>query len=76
VSITQTGQPLSLSGKVSSKAGSCPNLTFILGGRTVKTNSTTTFVVSCAGLKNNDDIAVTGLVEADGSVLASTVGAN
>jgi hypothetical protein len=74
VSITQTGQPLSLSGKVSGKTGTCPNLTFTLSGNTIKTNSTTAFSVSCTAVKDNDKVAVTGLVQADGSVLASTLG--
>ena len=73
VTITQAAQPTSLSGKLSNKTGTCPNLTFSLQGRIVKTNDSTSFSPPCGQLKNQDGVDVTGLLQPDGSVLASSV---
>ena len=73
VTITQAAQPTSLSGKLSGKTGNCPNLTFALEGRTVKTNTSTSFAPPCGQLNDKDKVDVTGFLQPDGSVLASSV---
>ncbi|MEO8255891.1 MAG: BACON domain-containing carbohydrate-binding protein [Acidobacteriota bacterium] len=76
VSVTQPGQPLSLTGKVSGKTGQCPTLTFTVDDRTIRTNGQTSFLLPCGALSNKDKVAITGLRQPDGSVLALTVRAD
>ena len=72
--ITQLGQRLTLKGSISNRSGSCPNLTFMLDGRTVHTNNNTEFASDpCNKLKNGTKVDVEGVVQVDTSVLAIRV---
>lgn len=52
----------------------CPNLTFTIGGTTVKTNIDTSYEgVTCAALANGNIVEVEGETQADGSVRAEDV---
>jgi len=77
VTISQDGvppQPIRLDGEAGSVQGSCPNLTFRLEGRTVRTNQQTDFRRGpCRDLRNGADIEVDGLLRTDGSVDATRV---
>jgi hypothetical protein len=66
----------SVSGKVSALSGSCPSITGTIGGKTVTTSAQTDFgKKSCDKVKNNNDVDVTGLLQADGSIQATTFAA-
>lgn len=66
--------PVAVSGKLSAVSGTCPALTFTLGGKTVKTNASTTFSGgACADVKNDASAGAIGAAQADGSILATTV---
>lgn len=77
VAISQDGvppEPVRLDGAASSVQGSCPNLTFQLEGRTVRTNGQTNFRRgSCGNLGSGTDIEVDGFLRTDGSVDATRV---
>jgi len=65
---------LELKGAISAVSGTCPALTFTIGTTSVRTNSSTTFDgVTCAALANGRLVEVTGMRQADGSVLATRV---
>lgn len=52
----------------------CPSVTFTIGSTTVKTNAVTTFDdVTCAALANGNVVEVEGVIQTDGSLLASKV---
>ncbi|HEX7085028.1 MAG TPA: BACON domain-containing carbohydrate-binding protein [Vicinamibacterales bacterium] len=77
VAISQDGvppAPIRLDGEAGAVQGSCPNLTFQLEGRTVRTNPQTNFRRgSCNDLDTGTDIEVDGLLRTDGSVDATRV---
>lgn len=73
ITITQLGRRIDLKGTMSSQSGSCPNLTFRLDGRNVRTNQETSFATPCDKLKNGTKVEVEGIVQIDGVVLASRV---
>ena len=54
-------------------SGECPNLTFTVDRRLVRTNGATTFDDRCDKIKKNRDVTVWGVVQGDGSVLAVRV---
>ncbi len=65
---------MQLSGTVSSLSGRCPNISFVVSGMAVLTNSDTVFSGGkCGDVKNGVFVAVTGLEQSTGSVLASAV---
>jgi hypothetical protein len=66
--------PVTLNGQLSKLSGRCPLLTFHVAGKTVITTASTIFHGgSCGDLRNKQDVAVTGVTQADQTVLASTV---
>jgi hypothetical protein len=73
VTITQLGQRIDLTGTISSLSGSCPNRTFTLENRTVRTDNHTDFRFDCNKLKNGDRVDVEGFVQIDNAVLATRV---
>lgn len=77
VTVSQQGVQLveiTLDGDASSVQGSCPNLTFSLEGRTVRTSASTTFRRGpCSALRNGVEVRVRGLLQLDGSVEATQV---
>ena len=65
-----------LEGKVSGLHGDCPAVIFVINGVHVATNVLTTFDGSvCAWLRNGQRVAVSGLAQADGTVVATSVDA-
>ncbi len=70
-----TGEDLELTGTLAARpTGTCPAVTFTLGGTTVTTTTTTRFDdLSCAGLAVGDTLRVEGVRQANGSVLASEI---
>jgi hypothetical protein len=79
VEATQQGDDhqVEAEGSVSSLSGKCPTLTFSLDGKTFKTTAATKFDgVACNGLANGMMAAAEGVLQGDGSVLASQVESN
>jgi hypothetical protein len=70
---TPPAGPIELRGELSGLAGQCPNLTFTLQGTLVFTNAQTVFDERCDRIRNRRDYIVSGLVQADGRVLAVRV---
>lgn len=63
-----------LKGAIAGKAGTCPALTFTIGGTSVVTNASTQFKDgSCSALANGVSVEVKGTRQAGGSVLARSV---
>jgi hypothetical protein len=63
-----------VTGVVESLAGSCPSVTFSVGGTAVRTNGQTKFHGGgCGKLKNGSSVAVTGVQQTDGSIDANDV---
>lgn len=61
-------------GAVSGLTGTCPTVTFTVGTSMVSTTSDTTFGgAGCAALVNGSNVAVTGTLQTDGSILAGQV---
>jgi hypothetical protein len=64
---------VTLSGKIKSSSGTCPNVTYVLKEGTVVTTPATDFQKgSCASIKPGDDIKVEG-VELEGGIIRATV---
>ena len=62
---------ISVSGAVKSLSGTCPTVSFTLENRSIKTSTSTAFGDGgCAAIKNDVRVAVTGTIQADGSILA------
>lgn len=65
---------VTVSGTVASLAGTCPALTFTLGGKTVVTTSSTTFSpAGCGDVRNSVTLTVVGTTGTDGRVTARSV---
>jgi hypothetical protein len=73
--VLQAGRnDIELEGVVQSLSGSCPNLTFVVQGYTVVTNSATRFTDgACPSLRNGREVEVDGYLLPDGRVLATEV---
>ncbi len=71
----ETGEDLELAGTLAAlPTGTCPAVTFTLGGTTVTTSSATRFDdLTCASLAVGLTLRVEGVRQANGSVLASEV---
>lgn len=68
------GAGVEVSGTVSDKGGTCPALTFKLGGVAVATSATTEFKnVTCSALANGDRVEVKGTKQSTVTILASRV---
>ncbi|MFN2445666.1 MAG: BACON domain-containing protein [Vicinamibacterales bacterium] len=65
--------PITVAGTISGFGGSCPNLTFTVSSRTVRTNASTAFVNGgCGGYRNGLTVSVSGTQQPDGSLVATT----
>ncbi len=63
-----------ITGTISGIAGACPNVTFKVETKVVRTDSATTYVEkSCADLKDGVRVGVAGTTQGDGSLLARQV---
>jgi hypothetical protein len=59
---------------VTSLAGACPNVTYVIQGRTVVTTSATDFQNgSCSSVKAGRDVQVQGVELSDGTIRADVV---
>jgi hypothetical protein len=63
-------EPITLRGELSNLGGQCPNLTFTVDRRQVRTNGATVFQDRCERVRVNRDAWVLGLLQSDGSVVA------
>jgi hypothetical protein len=67
-------EDVELEGLVSALGGSCPNLTFMVNGTSVETNSSTRFDEGrCSDIQNGEKIEVEGLRQPNGSVVAQNI---
>jgi hypothetical protein len=76
VAISQAAAPpasIEVSGAVSGLSGSCPALTFTVGGRLVHATAATVYGSRCDRIRNGDTVTVTGVVQPDNSMLALAV---
>ena len=75
VTVDQAAGPVmtTVTGEVSDLQGDCPTLTFVVGGRRVRTDAATEFNMGCGGLKNGREVSVEGSVQIDGTILATRV---
>jgi hypothetical protein len=60
-------------GRASSVDGVCPNLTFVVGGRAVRTHGGTAFVRDCDEIRSDVTLDVRGQTMASGEILAARV---
>jgi hypothetical protein len=68
------GQTVEFDGRVFGVHGQCPDLRFSVSGREVRTNGRTDFKkLNCRDIRNWMQVKVKGVVQTDGSVLASRV---
>ncbi len=73
VAITQEGappEPVELEGQIAGLSGQCPNFTFNVGGRIVRTNDQTQLQGGCNRVRDGRRVRVNGVGQPDGSVLA------
>jgi hypothetical protein len=78
VAVTQAGKLINaaLDGRISDITGSCPAISFTLDEQVIRTSIATLFTGgTCAELKKNSRVEVTGLRQLDGSILAVRVNA-
>ena len=68
------GERITLTGSVRNVGGTCPDKTFRVDGRSVRTTSTTEYDDGdCGDIRNNASVRVTGIVGSDGVVTAEEV---
>ena len=68
------GSSIDLTGDVRNLAGTCPNLTFVVEGRTIYTTSATEFSRgSCSKMRNGDPVEIRGTLMSDGRIRADRV---
>ena len=72
VTVRQEGLT-ALAGDLSQLSGTCPDLTFSVDGRVVRTTATTSFAPSCSSLSNGSEVEVQGVLQPDGTVIATRV---
>jgi hypothetical protein len=68
-----TGGQVEISGSAGGVKGSCPALTFGVNGFDIVTDGTTTFTPNCAAIRNGAKVTVKGVVQAGGSIKATSV---
>jgi hypothetical protein len=65
---------VTLSGKVTSISGDCPNVTYVIDGRTVVTSSDTDFQQGgCSSIKVGRDVEVRGVELSNATIRADAV---
>jgi len=68
------GARIEIEGVITGLTGTCPNLSFSVGGRAVGTNSQTDFErITCAAIANGIEVEVKGSVQANGTIVAQEV---
>jgi hypothetical protein len=70
----EAGDTLEIHGSMGGVKGSCPSLQFSINGYAITTNGSTTFTPACGSqFKSGAKATVVGVVQAGGSVLATSV---
>ena len=69
----ETGRTFEIEGSVGGLRGTCPTVTFGVNGFNIATTASTTFTPACGELRNGNKVTVKGVVQADGSVRATSV---
>ena len=67
------GGEFEMTGTLAGRSGVCPTLAFSVSGYAITTTGATTFVPSCGALNNGTQVEVKGIVQLDGSVVATRV---
>jgi uncharacterized protein DUF5666 len=71
---SRTGSSVKVTGVVAGLSGSCPNLSFMVVGMRVVTDSSTQFErIACTALRNGLQVEVQGVTRNDGAVMAREV---
>lgn len=71
------GGEVEIAGSAGGVSGACPTLSFGINGYSIRTDASTAFEgITCAALKSGTKVTVTGISQADRSVLATRVKAN
>ena len=77
VRVTQEGdktdREVRVEGRLATLAGSCPAVSFSVGGTAIVTNSGTDFRLACSSLNNGAAVRVRGRAQTDGTVLATRI---
>lgn len=69
----EAGRTFEIEGSVGGLRGTCPTVTFGVNGFNIATTASTTFAPACGELRNGNRVTVQGVVQADGSVRATSV---
>ena len=69
----EPGRTFEIQGSMGGLRGTCPTVTFGVNGFNIATTAQTTFTPACGELKNGNRVTVRGVVQADGSVRATSV---
>jgi hypothetical protein len=69
----EPGRTFEIQGSIGGLRGTCPAVTFGVNGFNVATTAQTAFTPACSELKNGNRVTVRGVVQADGSVRATSV---
>jgi hypothetical protein len=65
---------VNIDGRVMQLQGSCPNVRFVVRGEQIRATSATDFRrMDCGDLRNGWDVDVRGVVENDGTILATRI---
>jgi hypothetical protein len=67
------GAPFEIEGSAGGVHGTCPSLTFGVNGFSIVTDGTTVFTPACSQLRSGQKVTVKGVVQAGGTVLATSV---
>ena len=72
-----SGSQMEIEGVIGGLSGACPTLAFTISGKTIKTNASTRFDgAPCPNVLSGDRAEVGGIVQSDGTVLATKVEVN
>ena len=69
----EPGRTFEIEGSVGGLRGTCPTVTFGVNGFSIATTAQRAFTPACSGLRNGNRVTVRGVVQADGSVRATSV---
>jgi hypothetical protein len=72
--VPNAGQRVEIDGRMSQLQGSCPTVRFVVRGEQVRTTPATDFrKMDCGDLRNGWNVDVRGVVENDGTILATRI---
>ncbi len=67
------GSAVQVDGPMGGLKGTCPSVQFGVKGTSIVTDASTVFTPTCSTFKSGDKVSVSGIVQANGSVKATTV---